>query len=210
MNKILILLCVVVGLLGCSVDHSSETRQLAELPELTCVAVLPTMVPVSSTKNVTKASRQNLHTGAEYLDSQLKNKLGGQASFNVLEENRLEALLSNPWGGRIDQLQTIGQATGCGAILETSLSRYRQRVGNEMSAEIPASAAFSMELIGVKSGTVLWTASFDETQQALFDNILTFSTAERRGFRWLSVEELVSDGLVSRLQEFPYFKEEDI
>lgn len=210
MNKILLCLCLLIPLSGCAVDHSSETKQAAELPQLSCVAVLPTMVPVSASKKLSVENRKALDDGAMYIDSQLQAGIGGKSTFKVLANNRVDALLNNPWGGRIDQLQTIAKATGCGAVLETSISRYRQRVGNEMSAEVPAAAAFSMELIAVETGTVIWSTSYDETQQALFDNILSFSTAERRGFKWLSVQELIDDALKRRMAEFPYFQEDDI
>ena len=75
-----------------------------------------------------------------------------------------------------------------------------------MSVETPAAVAFSMELIGVERGVVLWTASFDETQKALLEDIFSFAKARKRGFKWLSVQELSRDGLTSRLQEFPYFQ----
>ena len=210
MNKILLCLCLLIPLSGCAVDNSSETKQAAELPQLSCVAVLPTVVPVSASKKLSTDNRKALDEGASYIDSQLLIGIGAKPTFKMLADNRVDALLNNPWGGRIEQLQTIGKATGCGAILETSISRYQQRVGNEMSAEIPAAAAFSMELIAVQSGTVIWSTSYDETQQALFDNILSFSTAERRGFKWLSVEELINDALERRMAEFPYFQEDDI
>ncbi len=212
MNKIISCLSVGIflALSACAGHNSSETTVVADLPEISCVAVLPVSVPVSARATLTVANKQTLHDGATFLDSLLLAKYDVKKEFKVLSENQLDAILDNPWGGRVAQVGAIGSATGCGAVLETSISRYRQRVGNEMSAEIPAAAAFSMELLGVKSGTVLWSTSFDETQKALFDDILSFSKAEKRGFKWLSVQELSSGALESRMNDFPYFQEEDI
>jgi len=201
---------LLLTLSACAVPDSSDTRQVENLPEISCVAVLPVLVPVSATATLTAANKQALLDGAGFLDSVLLEELDVRNEFKVLGENQLDAILADPWGGRVEQVTAIGKATGCGAVLETSISRYRQRVGTDMSAEIPASAAFSMELIGVKSATVLWSTSFDETQKALFDNILTFAQAEKRGFKWLSVEELSGSALKSRLAIFPYFQEEEI
>ena len=212
MNKIVSCLCVCLflALSACAVPDSSDTRQVENLPEISCVAVLPVLVPVSATATLTAANKQALLDGAGFLDSVLLEELDVRNEFKVLGENQLDAILADPWGGRVEQVTAIGKATGCGAVLETSISRYRQRVGTDMSAEIPASAAFSMELIGVKSATVLWSTSFDETQKALFDNILTFAQAEKRGFKWLAVEELSGSALKNRLALFPYFQEEEI
>ncbi len=212
MNKIISCLCVgfFLALSACSGHNAGETRQVADLPEISCVAVLPVSVPVSASASLTEVNKQTLHDGSAFLDSLLLAQYDVKKEFRVLSENQLDAILDNPWGGRVAQVGAIGRATGCGAVLETSISRYRQRVGNEMSAEISAAAAFSMELLGVKSGTVLWSTSFDETQKALFDDILSFNKAEKRGFKWLSVQELIRGAVDSRMGEFPYFQEEEI
>lgn len=211
-NKIILYVCICLflGLSSCAGPNPSDTKQVAELPEISCVAVLPVVVPVSASGTLSEENKQNLSDGAAFLDSLILEELDVKSEFKVLTSNQLDAILSNPWGGRVRQIADIGRATGCGAVLKTSISRYRQRVGNELSAEISASAAFSMDLLGVKSGTVLWSTSFDETQKALFDDIFSFSKAEQRGFKWLSVQELCGDAFKGRLAEFPYFQEEEI
>lgn len=212
MSKIISFVCIGVflGLSACAGPKPSDTKQMADLPEISCVAVLPVDVPVSANGTLTEVNKQALNDGAAFINSLLLEELDVKSEFKVLTSNQLDAILSNPWGGRVAQIADIGRATKCGAVLETSIGRYRQRVGNEISAEISASAAFSMDLLGVKSGTVLWSTSFDETQKALFDDILSFSKAEKRGFKWLSVQELCADAIKSRLVEFPYFQEEEI
>ena len=158
---------------------------------------------------VTADKKQNLLDGAAHLDSVFTEQLGGQSQYQLLTEEQLDAILSDPWGGQLKQVRDIGQATGCGGVLETTISRYRQRVGSSMSADVPASAAFSMELVAVANGIVAWSTSFDETQQSLSTNIFSFGKAKNRGFKWLTVEELIQDGLKERLADFPYFKEDD-
>ncbi len=247
------LVCLMgAGMTGCSSWSGEDERGTMTLPELNCVAVLPTAVPVFSSgtsapetgKNrqnnaayvdtafagqgqhqvltesnldahapgigtLTDEKKQSLHDGAAYIDSVLIEELGGRDQYKLLTESQLDAILSDPWGGRLQQVRDIGQATGCGGVMKTTASRYRQRVGGTMSADTAASAAFSMELIGVDSGVVLWTASFDETQQPLSENIFSFKKAQNRGFKWLSVQELTRGGLEDRLEEFPYFQETD-
>ncbi len=255
-KNILSLLCLVflgslgVVLTGCSSLSEGEQRAAMVLPELSCVAVLPTAVPVfssdtiiaakdkgfresgayidtdsggdmqhqlltqsqpnvSSSGIVTAEKKQSLQDGAVYIDSVLVEELGGRPEFQLLTESQLDAILSDPWGGRLQQVRDIGQATGCGGVLKTTISRYRQRVGGDVSVDTAASAAFSMELIGVESGVVAWTTSFDETQQPLSENIFSFRKAQNRGFKWLSVEDLTLGGVKNRLEEFPYFQETD-
>lgn len=212
MNKIVSFLCVGLFLClnACSTHNSKETKQDVELPELTCIAVLPTSVPVSASTAIIKKKALSLEQGASFLDSVLMEELDGRSEFKVLSENQLDAILQNPWGGRIRQIQDVGAATGCGGVLETSISRYRQRIGGEMSVDTPAAAAFSMELIGVERGVVIWSTSFDEEQKALLDDIFSFTKAESRGFKWLSVEDLIRDSVSHRLADFPYFQQSEI
>ena len=206
-NYFYLFLVLTFSMSACAITDNDDTRELAPLPELTCVAVLPTAVPNLNNNGIfSDARKQSLRDGALFLNSALAEDIGGRPEFKLLSEDDLDAILGDPWGGRILQIRDIGQATGCGAVLQTSLSRYKERVGSSMSVTSPASAAFSMELIGVETGVVLWTSSFDESQKALFEDIFSFNKAQKRGFKWLSVEELTRGGLKSRLKDFPYFQ----
>jgi len=211
-NKTVFFACITLLLYlnACATHNNPETQQVVELPELSCVAVLPTSIPTSSSAVMTKSKAMSLEQGAIFFNSVLVEELGTRSEFRVLNENQLDAILQNPWGGRIRQIQDVGAATGCGGVLVTSVSRYRKRVGGEMSVDTPAAAAFSMELVGVKRGIVIWSSSYDEEQKALFDNIFSFHKAESRGFKWLSVEDLVRNSMNLRLAEFPYFQKDEI
>lgn len=207
MRKNFYVLCFLsLTLSACFSFNNEDTKEINSLPEVNCVAVLPIVVPIADSAPLTAARKKSMMDGAAYLDSVMVDELGGRPEFRLLTKKQLVAILSDPWGGRLQQVRDIGQATGCGAVLETSLSNYRERVGSEMSVESPAAAAFSMELVGVESGVVLWTTSYDESQKALFDDIFSFGKARKRGFKWLSVQALSRDGLTSRLQGFPYFQ----
>lgn len=209
-KRLLIILCLFsFALNGCSAFYGDKkAEEHGPIPELSCVAVLPVMVPVTNNDSLSPMQKKNLQKGALYLDSVLADELKNTAQFRILTENQLDAILGDPWGGRLQQVRSIGQATRCGAVLKTDLTKYRQRIGSNMSIETSAAAAFSMELIDVKTGMVFWTTSFDENQKSLFEDIFSYNTAERRGFQWLSVEELSRDGVQSRLKEFPYFQKE--
>jgi hypothetical protein len=208
-RKSLSIFCFIAFTLSACSSFNDDPKEIGPLPEVSCVAVLPTATPVGNSETISAAKKKSLLEGAVFFDSALVAELGGRTEFKVLTEHQLDSILGDPWGGRLQQIRGVGQATGCGAILKTSLSRYRERVGSEMSIETSASAAFSMDLIGVERGVVLWSTSFDETQKALFDDIFSFDKAQKRGFKWLSVEDLSHDGLKNRLEQFPYFQKVD-
>lgn len=207
MNKFAAVLSVFLplGLVACAGNESYEAKQSRNLPEISCVVVLPTTVHVSRSVLAGTDNGASLADGADFIDSVLVQELAFRPEFKVLSEKELDAILSGLWGGRFQQLRDVSGATGCGAVLETSVSRYRHRVGSDMSIATSAAAAFSMELIGVERGVVLWSTSFDEEQKTLLEDMFSYKTAESRGFKWLSVEDLTSRAVKKRLQKFPYF-----
>lgn len=211
MRSLLTLSCIcLLGLNACTFWKGSEVvPEPRLLPELSCVVVLPTEVPVESDQAVSKTELQGLTEGATYIDSILAEMLGGKEQFHLLSDYQVDGILSDPWGGKMEQLQALAKATGCEGVLETTLSRYRQRVGTELSAETSAAVSFSMDLVAVNDGEVLWSASFDEAQKALLENILTFKKAESRGFKWITVEQLTRKGVESRLNDFPYYQKQE-
>ena len=205
-----ILCCISFMLSACSSFYEDEARELGPLPEISCVAVLPTAVPITYNDTLTAEGKKNISEGAAFLDTVLNDELGNRAEFQVLTQNQLDAIIGDLWSGRIQQINDVGRATKCGAVLEVSLNKYRERVGTAMSVENPAAASFSLELIEVEKGVVLWVSSFDETQKALFKDIFSFSKAQKRGFKWLSVEELSRDGMRGCLTGFPYFQKAEM
>ncbi len=207
--KILFPLSAVAILLlsSCSkpIDNE-ETEDLAPLPELSCVAVIPTTIPLFDDTLQAAAQIKKMTAAATIFDTVLQEELGGTDTFQLLNNNQLTAIIENPDVSSLQQIHDIAGATGCGAILKVDLTRYRERVGGEMSVATPASVAFSMELIGMQNGIVFWATSFDETQKALLEDIFSFDKAQKRGFKWLSARELSTDGLKERLRQFPYFQ----
>jgi len=187
-RKIFSVICFLAfSVSSCTSFTNEEPADLGPLPEVSCVAVLPTAIPILPDDGLSAARKESLTNGAIFFDSVLLDDLDDRPEFKVLTENQLDAILSDPWGGSVQQVGDIGRATGCGAVLKTG--------------------AFSMNLVGVERGIVLWSSSFDESQKALFDDIFSFDKAKKRGFKWLSVQELSRDGLKRRLEQLPYFQE---
>jgi len=55
--------------------------------------------------------------------------------------------------------------------------------------------AFVLELVDVRRGDVIWSASFDETQKSLSENIFAIGDISERGVRWLTAEQLALEGV---------------
>jgi TolB-like protein len=104
-------------------------------------------------------------------------------------------------GANLDEAAVrVGQATGADAVLYGSVERYVERVGAEYAADKPASVAFSLKLLDMKSKQVVWTARFSKTQQPLGTNFFNLpSFLENKG-QWVLASELASGGVEQALQ----------
>ena len=89
----------------------------------------------------------------------------------------------------------VGQATGADAVLFGSVGRYVERVGAEYSADKPASVAFSLKLLDMKSKQVVWNAEFSKTQQPLGTNFFNLPTFLENKGQWVLASELANDGV---------------
>jgi hypothetical protein len=97
----------------------------------------------------------------------------------------------------------VGQTLGANLMILGTVWRYRERVGGPAGSMHPASVAFDLYLVDVRTGELLWMGNFDETQRSLSENILDAGVFFRRGGRWLSANELARFGIREILKELP-------
>ena len=105
---------------------------------------------------------------------------------------------------KLEAARRIAAQQGCNTILETTLSRYNERVGGDYGVKQPAAVTFAYKLYEVGEGRVLCHGRFDEQQQSVMENLLALPKAQSRGLTWLTAEELARDGLQERLGQCSY------
>jgi hypothetical protein len=106
-------------------------------------------------------------------------------------------------GKQLERLSQYGRRLGADAVFAGHVYRFRERVGGSFSAESPASVAFDIYLIDCRQSSVLWSAVFDYTQEALSDNLFGMGNFFRRGGRWVTAEELATAAMDPILEDFP-------
>lgn len=203
----LLAICAVSMLLSaCGTKQplpTDEERQEAHA-KVPCIIVLPVETRVNTDSSMTYNNAAVLENGADFMDSVIKEELVGKNNVRVLSNRQLTALIPRDSGSQLNLIKNVGSELKCDAVLMTQLVDYRQRVGGSYGADSPASATFTIRLISTRDGHVIWQSMFKETQQSLMSNLMSFDKAESRGFKWITVEELVRQGLNEKIEECPY------
>jgi hypothetical protein len=141
-----------------------------------------------------------LEEGLVALESALKKYFAGQEKGRLLTADQ-DLGSQAPAGERI---RAAAQRTSCNAVLETSLHRYKDRIGGEYTAQEPASVALKYRLLAIPEDQVLCRGSVDHQQQSLMENLLHFSAGLENSFTWVSADRLLYQGLRDRLNQCSY------
>ena len=203
--KVCLFCCAVLLLSSCADKHDGTGRD-RDVKKLTCLIVLPTETPIDTDRKMSFAEANTLQNGALFIDGVIAEELKSFKGARLLNASQVDGLSAKISGNRIEMIKNIGRELRCDMILMTMVSRFHQREGGEYAAENPASASFTMEMIRVDDGQVMWKGAFDETQESLLSNLLSFGKAQSRGFKWVNVEELVRQGVHERLSTCPYLE----
>lgn len=99
--------------------------------------------------------------------------------------------------------RTLHTKLGVDAVLIGEAWRYVERSGQAAGTRQPASIGFEVVLYRAPGGQKLWSGVFDETQQALLDNVLSTSRYPGGGARWLTAEELLRWGATETANSVP-------
>ena len=192
---------------GCGlVKTDPGTAAQAAEEQVNCIAVLPTASAAVAQGTAGEAEAKSLRQGAEVMDKLLLQELQGQANVRFVGQDLLSGLELTGGENSLELARMVGSRIGCNAVLEATISRFAEREGGKYSVEKPAAVTFDFRLFAVDSGAVLWSATFDEAQEALTENLYQLKKAKSRGFSWVTAEGLMLEGVRAKLGNSPYFK----
>lgn len=103
----------------------------------------------------------------------------------------------------IDLYVNTGRALNAEGVMVGYVYQFRDRQGADYSVAQPASVVFHMDMIHVKKGRIVWSEHFNETQQALSEDLFKLGTFIKRKGRWISVDDLAAEGLEQILKTLP-------
>lgn len=86
----------------------------------------------------------------------------------------------------------IGKALGVQAVLHGAITRFD--LPEQSGPQGSESAAFTLWLVDSERGQTVWTATFQESSEAITDNLLDLRSKLKRGIGFKSSEQLLSRG----------------
>ncbi|MGH7887000.1 MAG: hypothetical protein ACREPG_03975 [Candidatus Binatia bacterium] len=201
MLKLTVLLFFFVG---CSVGPANlqsrrstdlearKIRRIAVVPPATMSGTPALKVPFGTAPEPRTSEREAPESLARFTYL----ALASLPNWQIVSESEVrEVGQSLPATATASRIRQIGEMVYADAVLTGRVQRYRERVGDEWGAKSPASVAFVLDLIDVRRGDVIWSATYDETQKSLSENIFAFGDISERGVRWLSADQLAQDGV---------------
>ena len=123
---------------------------------------------------VPAAEKKQLQNGVHVLDELLKQQFISRPDVRLVSDGQISGMDENLPAQPLARARVIADRLSCNAVLETTLRRYRDRVGGKYSAKDPASVAFDFRLLAIPKGTVLCSGTFDEVQQSVMENLFNF------------------------------------
>ena len=194
-----LLVASLVVAAGCNPFHRAP-----KLPErISLIAVMP-IQPVERTSATPSEHTATLPPEApRVVTAELYGALTSSSAWRVVPD-----LTVTPAFGQLQpesdlalRARALGKAVGADQVMSGTVSRYVERVGKEYGARQPASVAFTLHLISVQTGKILWTGSFDQTQKPLSSNLFNWWQFWRGGPRWFTAQEFTRLGVEHLLQD---------
>jgi len=183
---ILVLLSLLLMSVGCS--KKTDTSPASQVPDyaVTCIGVLPVAIADNFDEIVPAAEKKQLQNGVQVLDELLKQHFISRPDVRLVSDGQISGMDENLPAEPLARARVIADRLSCNTVLETTLRRYKDRVGGKFFANDPASVAFDFRLIAIPEGTVLCSGTFDEVQQSVMENLFNFKNATERGFTWVT------------------------
>lgn len=201
---------VLAGLAGgCSLEPQSlrvEKSATLEARRIKTIAILPVESapsrgePSDEPEADPKQTSTAVDSGA-LLTDMLYSEMRQVPQWTVIPQPQIQAASGGVSEFDPKTAQEIGARVGADAVLSGRVTRYGERSGRGWGSEQPASVAFSLSLLDTATGKRIWAARFDETQQALSENLLNLGKFFKRKTRFVRADELASEGVTMAVAE---------
>lgn len=134
----------------------------------------------------------------------LRNRFGSQVVSPDRARNAFAETMTDESSETPRQLATeLGRKLDADYVVVGTLWRFRDRGKLPGVPDSPASVAFALYLVDVRTGRRVWRGVFDETQRPLTENLFQARQSLEMGVKWLSARELARFGIEQVMKSFP-------
>ncbi|OGR07690.1 MAG: hypothetical protein A2511_00600 [Deltaproteobacteria bacterium RIFOXYD12_FULL_50_9] len=201
-RNFLLLMMLFLLASACAIHRQSDKEDPA--PRVQKIVVLPIIIaPADNSKPAPQTAVNRLKEGAATFTLLLAEYFKERPSVTILDEAQHEGLAADLTGDPEILARTIAGKNKADAVLLCTINRFVEREGGSYASAQPASVSFNFRLLGVESGVTLCDGSFDETQHPLSDNLFNIHIAASRGFKWITAQDLLKEGILKKFKECP-------
>jgi hypothetical protein len=204
MTRGLALLGILAASVGCAQAGIGPRPVVTEQPfhvptaSLGRIAVVPFHAAPELARNLPQGSPVGAAEAADLVGTFVTDALRSQGFAVIPPSDVSGAFVSQ--GRPIPRLDpreagaVAAREFGASAVLLGKVYRYREREGQALGAQRPASVGYELTLFEAPGGRRLWTSRFDETQQPLTADVFNAQRYPGGGRRWLTAAELARWG----------------
>jgi PBP1b-binding outer membrane lipoprotein LpoB len=157
------------------------------------IAVMPLL------ENPDKSNGTVVEGSAETVTAELIGQVALAGGWELVPETDVTDALQKLPPLNLTNQQTVaielGKSLNADVVIYGTVNRFKERVGIAYAAQSPASVEFTLHMVQVTSGQVVWTAKFDRTQKALFENFFNVVNFVKAEGRWVKAHEIAQDGV---------------
>jgi Peptidoglycan-synthase activator LpoB len=163
------------------------------------------VLPFDTAPSADRGEKRGEAKAGDLVTAQVYRFLGDQTTYLIVPDITVVDTLATPELRRAlgphERAAQLGKAVGADGVIFGRVDRFDQRVGTAYGASQGASVKFSMGLVSVATGEVVWEGEFEETQESLSANFFDWWISWDAGPRWLSASELAGLGVDKLLKE---------
>lgn len=208
---------LLFSLPSCATKGTTVSPSQEKVPAYKSIAILPFHVAGGNGNIQTMTSCQ--FANEQIKCEQVASRIGLQVATSMAREIAIyglfrvvepsEALSIMPNLGLVP-VGDIGRRLGVDMLIFGTVTRYLERVGGPYGVSRPASVAFEVVMVDVRSGQKVWAGKFSHTQKGLSEDLTNLGSFLRGGGKWLTVRELADVGIARLVQQLPGLEGKEI
>jgi hypothetical protein len=187
-----------VPVLGKTPDVQVQSVRSIKAIRIRRVAVMPPIDAPTPGDTVAEGA-------SDSLTAELQAKMALDAGWQVVAQSDIsDAMQKMPPTDSADierNASALGHLVGADAVLYGEIEDYKERVGSDYAAASPASVAFTLHLLDMKSGQVVWSAHFAKSQKALTENVFDVVAFVQNSGRWVRAHEIAAEGVDQSIED---------